>query len=314
LDEDIFNKIDFKVIDSFITNKQEENLHLDFKTVNSANLNRDDRKIFAKALSCFANSSGGLIIWGIVAKKDIEGRDVAQSKQPIKDLSKFIANLNRLTGELVDPIVEDVEHKKIEIMKEEGFVISKIPESLSGPHMAKVGEDRYYKRSGDSFYKMEHFDIEDMFGRRRKPKLELVHKITTEMTVGQNKVILNAIIGIRNIGRGLAKTPFLEIEIEHPYVVSKYRVDGNRNFGLPQLVQTFDSNVFRFGGSINHVIFPKTIQDVFVIPIEVNKENLSIHDINFRYKIGADDINVIEGTYSIANIEIFKFVQNINNP
>ena len=30
--------------------------------------------------------------------------------------------------------------------------------------MAKLGEDRYYKRSGDSFRKMEHFDLEDMFG------------------------------------------------------------------------------------------------------------------------------------------------------
>lgn len=29
--------------------------------------------------------------------------------------------------------------------------------------MAKLEEDRYYKRSGDSFYRMEHFDLEDMF-------------------------------------------------------------------------------------------------------------------------------------------------------
>ena len=39
--------------------------------------------------------------------------------------------------------------------------------------MAKLGEDRYYKRSGDSFYRMEHFDLEDMFGRRPKPLLTL---------------------------------------------------------------------------------------------------------------------------------------------
>ena len=40
--------------------------------------------------------------------------------------------------------------------------------------MAKAGEDRYYKRSGASFYRMEHFDLEDMFGRRLKPKLNTV--------------------------------------------------------------------------------------------------------------------------------------------
>jgi hypothetical protein len=39
--------------------------------------------------------------------------------------------------------------------------------------MAKFGQDRYYKRSGDTFRRMEHFDLEDMFGRRPRPKLEL---------------------------------------------------------------------------------------------------------------------------------------------
>jgi hypothetical protein len=40
--------------------------------------------------------------------------------------------------------------------------------------MAKLGEQRYFKRSGDSFYRMEHFDLEDMFGRRQKPSLEII--------------------------------------------------------------------------------------------------------------------------------------------
>ncbi len=39
--------------------------------------------------------------------------------------------------------------------------------------MAKLGEDRYYKRNGQQFLKMEHFDLEDMFGRRQKPDLKI---------------------------------------------------------------------------------------------------------------------------------------------
>jgi hypothetical protein len=49
-----------------------------------------------------------------------------------------------------------------------------VPETDGGPFMALFGEQRYYKRSGDSFYQMEHFDLEDMFGRRQKPNLEMI--------------------------------------------------------------------------------------------------------------------------------------------
>ena len=31
--------------------------------------------------------------------------------------------------------------------------------------MAKLGENRYYQRSGDQFRMMEHFQVADMFGR-----------------------------------------------------------------------------------------------------------------------------------------------------
>lgn len=178
---DTFKKLNLKQINDWINNHQEENLFIDFKTIKKPDFsNRDDRKNFAKAMSGFANSSGGLIIWGIIAKKTTinnEEIDCATEKSEIKPLSQFISRLNNLTGELVDPIIEEVRHKDILIKDDRGFAATLVPESASGPHMAKGGEDRYYKRSGDSFYRMEHFDIEDMFGRRKKPKLALHKRI-----------------------------------------------------------------------------------------------------------------------------------------
>ena len=43
-------------ISEFISSMQEENLNLDFKTINNSNLtNNDDKRNLAKALSGFAN-------------------------------------------------------------------------------------------------------------------------------------------------------------------------------------------------------------------------------------------------------------------
>jgi len=59
---DTYLDLDFSRLKEFLDIEQEENLYLDFKTVNDSRLtNRYDKKNFAKALSGFANSSGGII-------------------------------------------------------------------------------------------------------------------------------------------------------------------------------------------------------------------------------------------------------------
>ena len=64
-----FDALSAADIVNFIANGQEEHLQLDFKTVSGPALNsRDDRRNLAVAMSGFANSSGGLIVWGAVAR------------------------------------------------------------------------------------------------------------------------------------------------------------------------------------------------------------------------------------------------------
>ena len=109
-----FEALNKRKIEAFVADKREEDLQLEFKTVSSSRMeNRDDRKNFAKALSGFANSSGGLIVWGINARKNERKVDCAFELKPIEDISLFYAKLNEFTGQFVSPIVDDVRHKKI---------------------------------------------------------------------------------------------------------------------------------------------------------------------------------------------------------
>jgi Schlafen, AlbA_2 len=170
----LFNTISPADIAEFIRQEQEENLHLEFKTLANANMRAaDDKRNLARALSGFANSSGGLIVWGVAARKNAQGVDCASASVEISAVRELISRLNELTGEAVSPMVDGVLHKPLETFLGRGYAVTLVPESVAGPHMAKLGEDRYYKRSGDSFYRMEHFDLEDMFGRRQKPNLRV---------------------------------------------------------------------------------------------------------------------------------------------
>lgn len=89
-----FEFIDLTTIESFLADQQEENIHLDFKTAD-AQLVRDDRQNLARALSGFADSEGGLIIWGIEARPNHQKVDCASGKREISPLSLFLSKLNQ---------------------------------------------------------------------------------------------------------------------------------------------------------------------------------------------------------------------------
>src|SRR5579871_4078524 len=98
--EDIFERLQKdgeKAIDEFIMTQQSEEMFLDFKR--SANngdgtvLSDKDRNNLAKAISGFGNSEGGVIVWGIECKRDIDGADIPKAKFPIKNVKRFVSFL-----------------------------------------------------------------------------------------------------------------------------------------------------------------------------------------------------------------------------
>jgi len=40
-----------------------------------------------------------------------------------------------------------------------------------------LADREYFKRSTEGFYRLEHFDLEDLFGRRPKPALRFSHRL-----------------------------------------------------------------------------------------------------------------------------------------
>jgi hypothetical protein len=161
--------------------------------------------------------------------------------------------------------------------------------------MAKLGEDRYYKRSGDSFYKMEHFDLEDMFGRRKKPKLRLVARVS--------RVRDEVVLGILNEGRAAAKAPYLLLVVPPPFTLSRYGVDGNGNDGLPKLHHSGNTALEpRFGANSQMVIHPNTVHDVTKIDFRGREEDRPSGQIEITYEVAAEDVAVVRSSV-VVNLD-----------
>ncbi|ODS35506.1 MAG: hypothetical protein A7316_10695 [Candidatus Altiarchaeales archaeon WOR_SM1_86-2] len=313
----------YKGIQEMIKNKQEENIFLDFKEKsdpNSPSISKEDKKNYAKALSGFSNLSGGVIIWGVKARKiNRNSPDVASEEKPISYLKKFLTDLNSLTGSAIIPLNPGI--LNIPIYKDEtndiGFIATYIPESQLTPHRALLGRNQYYTRCGDSFQMMEHSHLEDAFGRRQKPKLTIFYSLSID-----NNQWLRLTIGITNEGKYLAKYPCIRIKIRSliDIYLSDYGVDGRGNFPLPRLKQS-SSKIrdvgYLFAGDANVVIHPLMSLEVVQFisrPNKVDIENLKSRPFNeeyikFEYELFAERCKPSSGVINITVKEVLEYLK-----
>jgi len=305
-----FQKLTRDDLDLYLEDRQEENLHLDFKTLAGPQLRAaDDRRNFAKALSGFANSDGGMIVWGVDARKNDNGVDCALSLKPIAEVASLVSRLSGLTSDMVSPSVDGILHRVVyQEADASGFAATLVPYSETGPHMAKAALDRYYKRSGDSFVKMEHFDLADMFGRRARPSLALFHTITTAGTKaveGRPVVILRVVLGIENLGRGTARAPYLAVKAVQPLKVSRFGVDGNCREGLPRLASR-DPSYVKYGGMADTVIHPNTSREVLMLTGDYDCSASPAINLSVLYELTAEGVELMRGELLIQSDEIME--------
>jgi hypothetical protein len=180
------------VIEELVTTRAQETVQLDFKLKDNqtnGELSKRDRQTLGPALSALANSAGGLLIWGIEAKRDTNGVDAAQRKVPIPQLARFWSEVARAVGELLMPRHDGIEIEAIDdpVVPDTGYLAIWVDRSDRRPHRSEATDDkRYYKRAGDSSFAMEHYDIEDAFNRTAPTEVRLALVEIKTRPEGQN--------------------------------------------------------------------------------------------------------------------------------
>lgn len=210
-------------LDRLIAENATEHLFLDFKSKNDSDgstpLHRDDRKNLSEALSGFSNSQGGVVVWGMDKPK--EG---VLSYKLVKNPKLLCESLNQATSEVVIPYVDGVRHEIIYEADNKGVVATYVPESEKAPHTTHVGGGlKYYIRSGDSFRQMEHFQIEDMFGRRSRPKLSLTLRISLA-SESKPHPTYRLTIDLHNEGRAISQNYGFDLDFPTNSLTEQYMV------------------------------------------------------------------------------------------
>jgi hypothetical protein len=143
-------------------------------------LEKPDKHNLGKTLSAFANSIGGLLLWGVDARFDQASEiDRIVGFQPISNLKRFKHELDRLSTEALMPRLTDIPIAAIPDTKspDQGFVAMHVQRSERRPHRCEFEPKGYYRRAGSSSRMMEHFEIEDAFKRSATPELSLEYRV-----------------------------------------------------------------------------------------------------------------------------------------
>lgn len=224
--QDLFDSIrSSDDVQRFVDEKREEDLHLEFKTKKDTRHGApdpEDKGKFSKCLSAFANSDGGVLIWGV--KTDHRDQvDRAADPRPIAEPEKFRARMQDTLLEATKPPVDGViTYAVVPANGGAGFVKCLIPASDKTPHMAN--DNRYYRRTSNGSRQMEHYELEDMFGRRQRPALKLRIAL---MKTTFNDVPCEALeLGLRNDGRIVAKFAGVYFEFQDSSINKIQIVDG----------------------------------------------------------------------------------------
>lgn len=197
-----------------------ESLHLDFKAaeVHAGDVRPDDRKNLAKGLSGFANSEGGLLVFGATTRRGDGKEDVLEGLPGVTPLPTYAERLRIHARSSTTPAIPNLDVRSFEDPNRlgTGIVVAYVPLTDSVPFRAEGFDHsvsgRYWMRTTTDTIVASHQYLATMFGRRPLPSLR----------AGVLEVAGKSVVVIENRGRGPAVTPFVRIHVgEHsPSTVS----------------------------------------------------------------------------------------------
>ncbi|MCI7430821.1 MAG: ATP-binding protein [Bacteroidales bacterium] len=265
---DFFEKEEYNIDDitALIDNEAEESVHLDFKAAGA--LSKDDKKKteIAKDVSAFANSDGGIIVYGI-------------EEQEHKAHALSYIDGNTYTKEWLEQVIQDNIQRRIEGLEifpirnngdiTKSIYIVKIPRSSNTPHMS--ADKCYYKRNNFRSVKMEEYEVRDLFYRESTPNLKIAGYILYDQERDEEVVKYHFEAQIWNDSNTIATLYKLNCYINNYIGVVNISWEPIKDEMNYTILNSSRLKIFQLG---KYPLFPNESVDMLRFSLEIKRENV----------------------------------------
>jgi hypothetical protein len=188
----------YERINNMIENGVEESLHLDYKAAGSLAKKPQKRDEIVKDVTAFANSDGGVIIYGVQEYSGAEQKHLPEKVTPIAraDFSKewleqVISNAApRIPSVRVYPVpIPDKENQCLYVVE--------IPQGETAHQSADC---KYYRRYNFESVAMRDHEIRDVMNRATTPKIEVEAHLNLQDFKSRGRLSLK----LKNVGNTMA--------------------------------------------------------------------------------------------------------------
>jgi len=174
------------------------------------------KSVWSESLSGFANTGGGVLIWGIEASKcpsasdPTKKIDAASGLRLVPHPESLKSDLLRLHHVATDPPVVGVRIEHVTEPDGRGFVVCFVPESEHKPHRAEFCKNKpYYIRTGDDFVVMPPSVLRSMFFPRAIPRYAVRIRCRGRNLHNATIAKIDITVIIHNTGNATASEPFI---------------------------------------------------------------------------------------------------------
>jgi hypothetical protein len=196
-------------LEQLIADMVEESLTVEYKRSLALAKTDGNKTEITKDASAFANSSGGVLIYGIAEPQDKAKRHLPERLDPIlrtefskEWLEQIIQGIQpRVDGVLIHPVTIDEQKNQV-------CYVVEIPQS-STAHQAR--DHVYYKRHNFNVLPMEDYEVRDVMNRKTHPKIRASIFINKHPDKFKPEGVV--LVKLENVGRVLTHHMMVELEL-----------------------------------------------------------------------------------------------------
>ncbi len=167
-------------LQQLISDSVQESINLEFKESSALPTTEGKRNEFSKDVSAFANSAGGVLIYGIIEDGHFAS-EIDEGSDP-----------NTISKESIEQVINSSIQRRIEGIKIKQITLNNnmvaytifVPQSSTAPHQAR--DKRFYKRYNFQSIPMEEYELRDVANRFQTPNLEISYTISSNEIVFEN--------------------------------------------------------------------------------------------------------------------------------